>query len=1062
MRLIVGGAAAAALLLGAAPPVAADPTGEAAGPLAVSPPADGRGHIVTLVTGDRVDVAADGTTTLLPGEGREKVGHQRFRDGDDVYVVPADAVAPLRAGHLDRRLFNVSGLIRDGYADSDVLPLIVSGGAASRSAAVADGTRLESIGATASVLSASGLAGLWSSVSGANARSAADTRILLDGRSRVVLDASVPQIGGPAAWEAGYDGTGVTIAVLDSGYDPTHPDLAGRVTVAENFTEESDAVDRNGHGTHVASIAAGTGAASNGKYKGVAPGANLIVGKVCTQDGFCAYSDMIEGMEWAAAQGATAVNISIGGAPYDGNPVVEALERLSADSGTLFVVAAGNNYGPNSIDSPGVAPSALTVGSVTKSDELSDFSSQGPAYDYSVKPDLVAPGSAITAAQAAGTGTEGESYVAHDGTSMATPHTTGAVALLKQRHPDWTGERLKNALVGSAKGLDALSPMQEGAGRLDVARGISQAVHADGSVSFGLFRFPQDQETAVEDVTYTNDGDADVTLSVSLSGGEGFAVDRPQVTVPAGGSATVSVSYDPDPAREYGAHSAELVATDGTATVRTALGAVTEEEICTVDFPSTLVEGETFEFADVTYWNLDTGEQSITWDYRPDGTPYARLTPGRHIFAAVVASSDGESLFGTFTDMAAQISADTSITVDAASAGEVTTDITFTDGEVLSSSSAEVRVGMTEDPHSGIGATMWFGSVFTTRLLPGSSGLPVLFDLWQLFEDEGGEYYLSETREGPLPDGLALAYEESDLGVVEHVIAAQGPGTTTAYLGSGRNGSGIALPRQAPGTYRIHYTPGEWNSSVSLGEFMSDDTEDHGTSHVVVAGATTTVRWNSAPLGTGFTNDAAGVHRRNGFLYVNLGMFSGPDPAIESWSMSPNSRLTFTANGETVLDTSYSYTNRFEIPSGLSGDFVLTCEMERDVAWSDIGTKSTVEFSYAQDFVPDAALDPAVSLVRLDATGVRDGYAKAKLPQVVSLSFDHNTDGQPAVETLGMEVSYDDGKTWKRVAVSRFGETGVAVLFHPAGATAVSTRLTAVNIDGDTTVQTMIRSYGLK
>ncbi|MDV5142757.1 S8 family serine peptidase [Streptomyces sp. SBC-4] len=94
-----------------------------------------------------------------------------------------------------------------------------------------------------------------------------------------------PQIGADKAWESGFDGTGVKIAVLDTGVDKTHDDLRTQVVDEKNFSPSPDAVDRVGHGTHVASIAVGTGAKSGGKYKGVAPGAKVISGKVLGRRG---------------------------------------------------------------------------------------------------------------------------------------------------------------------------------------------------------------------------------------------------------------------------------------------------------------------------------------------------------------------------------------------------------------------------------------------------------------------------------------------------------------------------------------------------------------------------------------------------------------------------------------------------------------------------------------------------------------------------------------------------------------------------------------------------------
>jgi subtilisin family serine protease len=133
-------------------------------------------------------------------------------------------------------------------------------------------------------------------------------RIWLDRKVRANLDRSVPQIGAPAAWSSGYDGTGVTVAVLDTGIDAGHPDLTGTLAEAKNFTPNPDTVDHFGHGTQVASTVLGRGTGSTTARKGVAPGARLLAGKVLADDGFGQESWIVQGMEWASAAGAKVIN----------------------------------------------------------------------------------------------------------------------------------------------------------------------------------------------------------------------------------------------------------------------------------------------------------------------------------------------------------------------------------------------------------------------------------------------------------------------------------------------------------------------------------------------------------------------------------------------------------------------------------------------------------------------------------------------------------------------------------------------------------------------------------
>ena len=241
---------------------------------------------ITLITGDRVTVRGGDVSkaTVEPGPGRDKIGFNTYRVKQASYVIPSDVQQQLATGQLDRRLFDVAGLIKAGYDDKSTgaIPLLVTyKGKGKRSAPVgATVTRqLPAIDGAALKVDKKSAGTFLTGTAKARSASGVD-KIWLDGKRKPSLDQSVPQIGGPAAWQAGYTGKGVTVAVLDTGIDATHPDLATQLAGAKNFTEES-ADDVVGHGTHVASTIAGTGAASDGKYKGVAPDAKLYDGKVC-------------------------------------------------------------------------------------------------------------------------------------------------------------------------------------------------------------------------------------------------------------------------------------------------------------------------------------------------------------------------------------------------------------------------------------------------------------------------------------------------------------------------------------------------------------------------------------------------------------------------------------------------------------------------------------------------------------------------------------------------------------------------------------------------------------
>ena len=282
----------------------------------------------------------------------------------------------------------------------------------------------------------------------------------------ICLDASASHIRAPQVWAAGHTGRDVSIAVVDTGIDPGHPDFAGRIMAMQDFTGEG-ARDEHGHGTHVAGIVAGAG----NKYKGVAPEASIYVAKVLHSDGSGYMSEVMAGLEWAVQQNVQVINLSLGGlGPCDGSDALSTTCDAAVNRGVMVVVASGN-YGPgaSTVGPPGCARKVLTVGASSNQDAIASFSARGPTSDGRVKPDVLMPGVDIVSCRAQGTsmGAPVDAlYTRSSGTSMATPHATGAAALLLEAFPNLTPVQLKERLMNTAKdlGLDANA---QGKGRAD-------------------------------------------------------------------------------------------------------------------------------------------------------------------------------------------------------------------------------------------------------------------------------------------------------------------------------------------------------------------------------------------------------------------------------------------------------------------------------------------------------------------------------------------------------------------------------------------------------------------
>ena len=603
-----------ALLLAAVPPVVASESAWAAPPAPATRPLAAVMSPVrlTLLTGDTVVYAKDGsgrasvTVDLAPG--RDALTYRAQQDKQGYYVFPSDVQPYVNAGLLDRELFNLDALAAGGSAKGDDLRLIVQYQDQVKDSEIAGKARalkggqdplvLKSIDGAALKVGKKEAGAFWESIRGQAPSIAKDRpasadpalgaglrKIWLDARVKALDDVSNPQIGAPAAWAAGFDGTGAEVGIIDTGVDDQHPDLRDRIAAVRSFVPEGSpgggdpdvVTDGHGHGTHVASIVAGTGAASGGRYKGVAPGARLSIAKALDDSGSGQTSEIIAAMQWQAeTRHVRVVSMSLGGDPTDGtDPMSQAANELTAEHGTLFVVAAGN-AGPDrsTVAAPGAATAALTVGAVDSADRVADFSSRGPRLGDvpTIKPEITAPGVRIIAARAAGTAMGGpidDHYTAASGTSMATPHVAAAAGIMAAKHPGWTPEQLKTALVATAHPLEG-SPYDLGAGRLDVGRAVTQHVFGDLSEVSAKFTDPYDGQTLTRKVTYRNTGEEPVTLalSVALARGdaaapEGMATVTPSsLTIPAGGTAEARLTIEPT-VGTAGWYAGRLTATGG-------------------------------------------------------------------------------------------------------------------------------------------------------------------------------------------------------------------------------------------------------------------------------------------------------------------------------------------------------------------------------------------------------------------------------------------------------------------------------------------------------------------
>lgn len=318
-------------------------------------------------------------------------------------------------------------------------------------------------------------------------------KIHMDREVHALLDVARGAVKATAPKVKDYTGKGITIAVVDTGvYE--HKDLAGRIKAFKDVTSSKTAAyDDNGHGTHCAGDAAGNGSASNGKYKGLAPEADLVGVKVLTKTGSGSLSTVMDGIQWCIDNqkkyDINVITMSLGSTALSSaadDPMVKIVEK-AWDKGMVVVVAAGNE-GPDekTISSPGISPKVITVGAMNDNntvsradDQIANFSSRGPTIDGLSKPDVLSPGVSIISLRSPNSYLDKQNKTARvdsdyfnlSGTSMATPICAGIVALILQTHPNLTPDEVKKRLLEAAENWK-LPPYDQGMGYCDAEKAV--------------------------------------------------------------------------------------------------------------------------------------------------------------------------------------------------------------------------------------------------------------------------------------------------------------------------------------------------------------------------------------------------------------------------------------------------------------------------------------------------------------------------------------------------------------------------------------------------------------
>jgi hypothetical protein len=668
------------------------------------------------------------------------------------------------------------------------------------------------------------------------------------------------------------------------------------------------------------------------------------------------------------------------------------------------------------------------------------------------------------------------------GTSMATPHVAAAAAILAQAHPGWDGERLKTALTSTAQPI-AASIYGQGAGRLDVTRAIAQPVYvAAGNLGFGFLTWPNEQAAMARAVTLHNDGDAAVVLDLALritdergnpAPAGMFTLDTSRVSLPPGERRDVTVTMQPL-ARTAGLYGGWLEASNESVRVVAAIGAEQEPERYELRLRQTWRTGKPAIDAFAYVVETVTGDLQLIETFGATGIVTLRMPPGTYTVIARLGDEPDED--GTLTQQAILIeseialAADTSIELDAARALPLTVSVDRPGAKVID---PLLWMSMRGSAY-GIGFLLpVLQEAYLTPTRPVVSHELTAVTAFTVFpaDSETGapyRYDLTFQSEGSIPS-TAYRVRDRELARVDAHYHTQGvPLEALRVNWTDVDGLGGFLSERLrtvalPWRRTEYFSPGFSRRSIlSLQAPGATGGDEVKVTHRHDAG-TYALAWNAAPIGPGFGDPMQfeGITFWSDILIVNPGLFSpggGGQDALTYSADGLTGSLTAWRDGEEVGHHENPGFVGFAVPPGRAR-YAIEVDAQRRVAWSTLESDVHVRWELTTE-PPGGGIPVGLPIMVVRATGPVDesSVAPAGVPYALRLEVDHQVGSSPVTD-LRLDVSYDEGATWRRAPVVRIGNQGFALLVHPRRAGTVSLRARASDAAGATVEHTTIQSY---